>query len=45
MHPFVSGLVETLPVTGSEWAQEDRKQWLEAAEAIFKLIYRDTGSH
>lgn len=41
MHPFVRGLVETLPVAGEPWPEEGRKEWLDAAAAIFKLIYRD----
>lgn len=41
MHPFVKGLVETLPDPNTEWPESARKQWLDAAAAIFRLIYRD----
>lgn len=41
LHPFVKGLVETLPPAGDPWHDEGRQQWLDAASAIFKLIYKD----
>ena len=41
LHPFVSGPVETLPAAGEVWAEDGRQQWLDAAAAIFKLIYKD----
>jgi hypothetical protein len=40
LHPFISGLLQTLPVPGSEWSTEERANWLEAASNIFKLIYK-----
>jgi hypothetical protein len=39
MHPFVKGLVDELPAAGSDWADTDQEEWLEAAKAIFKLLY------
>lgn len=41
MHPFVKGLVDTLPAPGSAWADDARHEWLTAAEAIFRLIYKE----
>lgn len=41
LHPFIQGLLGTLPPPGSEWPEEKRKQWLQTAESIFGLIYRD----
>lgn len=39
VHPFIKGLVETLPPAGDAWTEEGQEQWLAAAKAIFKLIY------
>jgi hypothetical protein len=39
MHPFIEGLVKTLPAAGTVWADAGQQQWLDAAKAIFKLIY------
>jgi hypothetical protein len=39
MHPFVEGLVKTLPDAGTVWPDAGQQQWLDAAKAIFKLIY------
>lgn len=39
MHPFVEGLVKTLPPAGTVWPDVGQQQWLDAATAIFKLIY------
>jgi hypothetical protein len=41
LHPFVDGLVKTLPKPGETWSEDGRQQWLDAASAIFKLIYKD----
>lgn len=41
LHPFVNGLVETLPPAGQQWPESARQEWLDAASAIFKLIYKD----
>ncbi|HEY7523139.1 MAG TPA: hypothetical protein VH720_05705 [Candidatus Limnocylindrales bacterium] len=40
LHPLIRGLVETLPDPGTEWADEDQNEWLDAARANFRLIYR-----
>jgi hypothetical protein len=40
MHPFVRGLVDTLPKPGTVWADGAQDEWLQAAKAIFKLIYK-----
>jgi hypothetical protein len=39
LHPFVQGLVQTLPPVGTAWSLEKRKAWLNAAEAAFEVIY------
>jgi hypothetical protein len=39
MHPFIEGLVKTLPDAGMVWPDSGQQQWLDAAKAIFKLIY------
>ena len=44
LHPFIQGLLQTLPSTGTVWPQEKRAEWLQAAETVFKLIYRDSES-
>ena len=38
-HPFIEGLLKTLPDAETEWPVEDRKKWLQAAANIFDLIY------
>jgi hypothetical protein len=32
--------METLPEAGTEWSEEDQKEWLDAAQANFRLIYK-----
>lgn len=39
LHPFILGLLKTLPAPGTQWPEDKRKQWLQAAENIFSLIY------
>lgn len=41
LHPFVLGLLETLPNPGSLWPVAERQLWLETASHIFGLIYKD----
>ncbi len=41
-HPFIKGLLRTLPDPDSVWPLDQRKKWLETAENIFSLIYKDT---
>jgi hypothetical protein len=43
-HPFIQGLLETLPQVQTEWAIEDRAKWLQGAAGIFDVIYRDSSS-
>ncbi len=40
LHPFIQGLIATLPDTGTAWSDTERKEWLTAAEHIFALIYK-----
>lgn len=40
-HPFIQGLLDTLPAPDSVWPQNERKKWLETAENIFSLIYKE----
>lgn len=42
-HPFVLGLLDTLPASGTLWTIEGRAAWLEAAASAFKLIYKGDG--
>ncbi|MET0606310.1 MAG: hypothetical protein ABWZ80_07620 [Beijerinckiaceae bacterium] len=42
-HPFVMGLLDTLPAAGTLWTIEGRAAWLEAAASTFKLIYKGDG--
>ena len=39
LHPFIKGLITTLPTPKMEWPIEARKKWLQAASNIFDLIY------
>jgi hypothetical protein len=39
-HPFVEGLLATLPKPDTVWPVDARKKWLIAAENIFELIYK-----
>ena len=39
MHPFIEGLLESLPEPQSEWSTEDQAKWLQTAAGIFGLIY------
>ncbi len=38
-HPFVRGLLDTLPPVGAVWSVADREKWTRAALAAFDLIY------
>ncbi|MCO5088603.1 MAG: hypothetical protein M9883_17275, partial [Methylobacteriaceae bacterium] len=42
-HPFIHGLLETLPASGTLWTIDGRAAWLEAAASAFKLIYKGDG--
>lgn len=39
LHPFIEGLLKTLPAPESQWSLADRVKWLQAAGHIFDLIY------
>ncbi len=40
IHPFIQGLLTTLPDPAEEWETEARMKWLQAAAGIFDLMYR-----
>lgn len=42
-HPFVQGLLQTMPEPNTVWTIDGRAAWLEAAANIFKLIYQGDG--
>lgn len=39
-HPLIQGLLLTLPKPGEEWAFQDRFNWLNMANSIFKMVYK-----
>lgn len=41
LHPFIEGLLRTLPKPDGDWSFPDRAKWLQAAANIFDLIYLD----
>jgi hypothetical protein len=43
LHPFIQGLLGTLPEPETNWAVEGRAKWLQTAANIFDLIYKGTG--
>ena len=42
-HPFIEGLLQTLPEPGTLWTVEGRAAWLQAAAQNFTLIYKGDG--
>jgi len=42
-HPFIEGLLKTLPRVGEEWPIRDRAKWLKLAANAFDLIYKGDG--
>lgn len=42
-HPFIKGLLQTLPETGGKWAHKDRVKWLRLAANAFDMIYEGDG--
>jgi hypothetical protein len=42
-HPFIEGLLQTLPDPEKEWAAAGRVKWLQTAANIFDLIYKGDG--
>jgi len=43
-HPFIAGLLKTLPPADSDWPMDARRKWLQAASTIFEVIYKDSES-
>ena len=43
LHPFIQGLLDTLPEPETNWAIEGQAKWLQAAANIFCLMYKGTG--
>lgn len=44
LHPFVRGLLDTLPPPDTDWDESKRADWLRTAASIFKLIYKSSGT-
>lgn len=42
LHPFIAGLVGTLPAPGSFFPEQMQKAWFDTAAGIFRLIYTST---
>jgi hypothetical protein len=42
-HPFIQGLLDTLPEPETNWTIEGRAKWLMAAANIFDLMYKGSG--
>lgn len=38
-HPFIEGLLKTLPQPDTDWPIAGRVKWLQAASHVFDLIY------
>jgi hypothetical protein len=36
-----AALLANLPRSGSVWPEQERQEWLQLAEAIFEMVYRD----
>lgn len=43
LHPFIQGLLDTLPEADTTWTIEGRAKWLQAAAHCFDLIYKGAG--
>ena len=43
LHPFIQGLLQTLPKPDTEWPGPARAKWLQTAANIFDLIYKGDG--
>jgi len=43
LHPFIQGLLGTLPEPQTNWTVEGRAKWLQAAANIFDLMYKGSG--
>jgi hypothetical protein len=42
-HPFIEGLLKTLPAPDDDWPAAGRVKWLQTAANIFDLIYKGDG--
>jgi hypothetical protein len=42
-HPFIEGLLQTLPDSEEDWPAAGRVKWLQTAANIFDLIYKGDG--
>jgi hypothetical protein len=43
LHPFIQGLLDSLPEPDTNWTVEGRAKWLQAAANIFDLMYKGSG--
>jgi hypothetical protein len=43
LHPFIQGLLDSLPEPETNWAPEGRAKWLMTANNIFDLLYKGAG--
>jgi hypothetical protein len=43
LHPFIQGLLKTLPEPETDWPSAARVKWLQTAANIFDLIYSGDG--
>lgn len=43
LHPFILGLVKTIPEPNTDWSVAARAKWLETAASIFGLLYQGDG--
>ena len=43
LHPFIQGLLKTLPEPDTDWPAAARVKWLQTAANIFDLIYQGEG--
>ena len=44
LHPFIQGLLQSLPSPNTVWSTEGRVAWLKAAATCFDLMYRGEGT-
>jgi hypothetical protein len=43
LHPFIQGLLDSLPEPDTNWTVDGRAKWLQAAANIFDLMYKGSG--
>jgi hypothetical protein len=43
LHPFIQGLLDSLPGPDTNWTVDGRAKWLQAAANIFDLMYKGSG--